>query len=57
MSVVLPISTIHEIFERSRVAVVQQVAGALPAENAVVGIAPGRAVIIQLAHEKAEVKR
>src|SRR5271169_3445594 len=51
-AVTVPIGFANQFRERVGIAVLQQVAGLLPAENIVGGHAPGRAFVIALAHEK-----
>ena len=49
VTVVSPFSFFHEFLKGLRVPVIQQIAGFLPTQHGVIGIAPGRAIIIAFA--------
>src|SRR5690242_13926979 len=50
--VLLPARGLHQLLERGGVALLQQIAGPLPAEEVVGRIAPRRALEVVLAHEE-----
>src|SRR4029079_15677753 len=56
-AVLLPARRLHQLLERRRVALLQQVAGTLPAEEVVGGVAPRRALELLLAHEELQEER
>src|SRR5258705_11329277 len=56
-AVLLPARRLHQLLERRRVALLQQVAGALPAEEVVGRVAPRRALELLLAHEELQEER
>src|SRR5271167_619422 len=53
-AVVFPLRLLDQLLERGSVAILQQVAGLLPAEDVVSRIAPWRAFVVPLAHQKLE---
>src|SRR6185437_4026543 len=55
--VLLPPGGLEQLLEGLGVAVLQQVAGTLPAEDVVGGGAPGRALVMALAHQELEEER
>src|ERR1019366_10661162 len=56
-AVIVPRSGFHELRERIRVAILQEVAGLLPSKKIEGRHAPGGAGIVPLAHEEFEEKR
>src|SRR6185436_8022251 len=52
-----PVRLFHQLAERARIPVLQQVARALPAEDVVGGVPPGRALKVALPHQKLEEER
>src|SRR5207247_8816208 len=56
-AVVLPLRRLDELAEGGRVALLQEIAGALPAEHVVRRVAPRRALEVLLAHEELEEQR
>src|SRR5882762_8607104 len=55
--VVLPARGLEKLLEGRRVPLLEEIAGPLPAEHVVGGIAPGRALEVLLAHEELEEQR
>src|ERR1700679_3619761 len=53
-AVVFPLRLLDQLLERGSVAILQQVAGLLPAEDVVSRIAPWRAFVVPLAHQELE---
>src|SRR5438874_67505 len=56
-AVVLPLRRLDELAKGGRVALLQEIAGALPAEHVVRRVAPRRALEVLLAHEELEEQR
>src|SRR5499427_2812401 len=52
VAVFFPLGGLDQLLERLRVAVVEKVAGLLPAEDVVIRVAPRRAFVIYLAHQE-----
>src|SRR5262245_15262244 len=52
LTVILPARGLEQLLERRRVALLEQIAGALPAEDVEGRVAPRRALEILLAHEE-----
>src|SRR5215467_15935506 len=52
VAVFFPLGGLDKLLERLRVAVVEKVAGLLPAEDVVIRVAPRRAFVIDLAHQE-----
>src|SRR5581483_12101542 len=57
LAVPRPLGRLHEVLEGVRVPVLEEVAGPLPAEQVVRGIAPRRALVLPLAHEELQEQR
>src|SRR5262249_56941176 len=57
LAVVLPARGLEQLLERRRVALLEQIAGALPAEDVVGRVAPWRALEVLLAHEELQEER
>src|SRR5450755_1030862 len=56
-AVVIPVGAVEQFLEGVRIAVLQQVAGLLPAKDVVGGHAPGGALVVALAHQEFEEER
>src|SRR3984957_10412643 len=53
-AVILPLRLFNQLLEGGSVAILQQIAGLLPAKDVISRVAPGRALVVPLAHQELE---